>query len=53
MNSNKINLYCIKCSTFSKDNNIKIKHKVDGKINIFSHCIDYGLISLKLLVKNK
>ena len=46
-----MNLYCIKCSTFSKDNKIKIKHKVDVKINIYSDSIDYGFKEFETLGK--
>ena len=35
-----MNLYCINCSMFTKDSNIKIKCKTDGKINVYSRCID-------------
>ena len=31
-----MNLYCIKCLTFTKNNNIQVKHEIDGKINIYS-----------------
>ena len=35
-----MNLYCIKCSNFIKNNNIKTRHEIVGKINLYSHCID-------------
>ena len=37
----KMNLYCIKCSKFTKTDNVKTKGKIDGKINICSRCIDF------------
>ena len=37
-----MNLYCVKCSKFTKYNSIKIKHKIAGKINIYCCCIGYG-----------
>ena len=38
----KINLYCIKCLNLIKNINIKIKHKIDGKINLCSRLIYCG-----------
>ena len=29
--------------TFTKNRNIKVKHKIDGKINLYSHSSDCGL----------
>ena len=36
----KINIYCIKCLMFTQNKKIKIKHKIDGKINLYSCCFD-------------
>ena len=35
-----MNLYCIKCSMFTKNKNIKMKPEIDEKINPYSRCID-------------
>ena len=35
-----MNLYCIKCLMFTKNINMKIKRKIDGKINLYFRCID-------------
>ena len=35
-------LYCIKCLMLTKSRNIKIKRKIDGKINLYFCCIDSG-----------
>ena len=37
-----MNLYCIKCLIFTKNNNIKVKHEIDRKINIYFCCNDYS-----------
>ena len=31
-----MNLYCIKCSMFTKNIHVKIKHERNGKINLYS-----------------
>ena len=36
-----MNLYSIKCLMFTKNNNIKVNCKIDGKINAHSRCNDY------------
>ena len=36
---------------FTKNENIKIKHEIGGKINFYSRCIDCGFKSLKILMK--
>ena len=36
----KINLCYIKSLKFTKDNYIKIKRKIDGKVNLDSNCIN-------------
>ena len=38
---NNLNLYCIKCSKFRKNNKIKIKQEIHGKINLYSRCTDH------------
>ena len=35
-----MDLYYIKCLMFTKNRNIKIKHKTDGKMNLYFYCID-------------
>ena len=37
-----MNLYCFKCSKFTNKNEIKIKREIDGKINLYSNCINCG-----------
>ena len=37
-----MNKYSIKYVMFKKYNNIKIKRKIDGKMNLYSRCIDFG-----------
>ena len=44
-----MHLYCIKCLKFTKNKNTKIKHEIDGKINISSHCIECSLLKSYLL----
>ena len=36
-----MNVYCIKCLKFT-NNNIKMKHEIDGKIDLYVHCIECG-----------
>ena len=35
-----MDLYCIKCSVFTKNKNTKMKPEIDEKINLYSRCID-------------
>ena len=37
-----MNRYYIKCLMFTKNNSINIKRKIDGKMNLYSYCIDFG-----------
>ena len=37
-----MNLYCIKCSIFTKNSNNTIRQDIDGKIHIYSRCIGCG-----------
>ena len=37
-----MNLYCIKYFLFTKIKNCKIKREIDGKINLYSRCINCG-----------
>ena len=37
-----MNFYCVKCSVFTKNRNIKVKSKIDCVINLYSRCIDCG-----------
>ena len=48
-----MNLYCIKCLMFTKVNNIKLKRKVNGKINLYSSYINCSFKSLELSIKKK
>ena len=36
----KVNLYCIECSKFTNDSDIKIKYEIDERNNIFSYYIN-------------
>ena len=36
-----MNIYCIRY-VLKKYNNIKIKRKIDGKMNLYHRCIDCG-----------
>ena len=36
-----------------KNNNIKIKHKIDGKTNLYSVCIEYGFKKCDTIVKEE
>ena len=47
----KINFCSTWCPKFTKNNNIKIKPEADGKINLFSCCIDCGFKKFKLYEK--
>ena len=46
-----MNLWCIKLLTFTKNKNIKIKHKVDGKINLCSRWVDWGFKKFETINK--
>ena len=37
-----MNFYCIKYLKFTHDKNTKIKDEIDGKTNLYSHCIECG-----------
>ena len=45
-----MNLYCTRCSKFTKNENITIKHKIDGKI-IFFRCIACGFVKPETIDK--
>ena len=38
----KMNVYYVKCSKFTKTNNLKMKCKIHEKINFYSCCIGRG-----------
>ena len=47
-----MNLYCIRFSKFKNNkNNIKMKPTIDGKIYLYSHCIDDGFYSRNSLME--
>ena len=48
-----MNFYCIKCSKFTKNNNIKIKREIDGKNNYYSRCIDCGFKKFETIKENE
>ena len=48
-----MNLYCIKCLIFTKRRNFEIKHKIDGNINLYSRCIDFGFKKLETIDKEE
>ena len=38
----KMNLYCLKCLMFTRNNKIKVKCDIDGKFNLYSPCNDFS-----------
>ena len=46
-------LYCIKCLMLTKSRNIKIKRKIDGKINLYFCCIDSGFKKFETIDEEK
>ena len=44
-----MNLSCIKCLMFTKINDIKRKCKIDGKINLYSCCINCGFKKIETI----
>ena len=48
-----MNVYCIKCLMFSENKNIKVKRKIDGKINIYSRCNDCSFKKFPAIDKEK
>ena len=44
-----MNLSCIKCLMFTKINDIKRKCKLDGKINLYSCCINCGFKKIETI----
>ena len=37
---------------FIKNKNIKIKCKIDGKVNLYSRCFDCGFKKVELFIRN-
>ena len=48
-----MSFYCIKFSMFGKLSHIKIKRKIDGKINLYYRCIDCIFKELETRDKEK
>ena len=48
-----MNLCCIKCLMFTKNNNIKSKPEIVGKINLYSRCIDCNFKKFTIIVEEK
>ena len=48
-----MNFYSIKCSNFTHKSNIKIKRETDGKINLYSYCVNCGFKTFKTIDKKK
>ena len=48
-----MNLYKIKYLIFRKNINIKVKRKNNGKINLYSHCIDCGFNKFEIIDKEE
>ena len=46
-----MNLHCIKRFMFTKNNNIKIKRKIDVKIDFYSSCIECGFKTFETIDK--
>ena len=49
----KMDLYCIKCSKFTKNNNIKTNYKLDEENNLYSCCIDCGFKKFETIDKKQ
>ena len=45
-----MNLYCIKCLMLTKSNHIKVKHKINGKMNLHLRCDACSFKNLPLLI---
>ena len=48
-----MNLYCLKYLMFTKNNNIKVKHDIDGKFNLYSPCNDFSFKKFAIIDKEK
>ena len=48
-----MNLHCIKCLMFTKNNNIKLKREIGGKVNIYSRCIGCGFKKFAAIIKEE
>lgn len=48
----KMSLYWTKCSGFLSNDDIDIKHEIDGKINLNFYCIDCGFKTFGLTGKH-
>ena len=46
-----MNLYSIKCLMLTKYSSIKIKPKIDEKINLYYDCNDCSLKKFEILIK--
>ena len=46
-------LFCIRCLKFIKNNDFKIKQEIDGKVNLYSHCIDCGFKKFEIIDKEE
>ena len=46
-------LFCIRCLKFIKNNDFKIEQEIDGKFNLYSHCIDCGFKKFLTIDKEK
>ena len=49
----KMNLYCLQCTKFTNNNDIKVKHEIDGKISIYYLFIDCGCIKFETIGKEE
>ena len=49
----EMNLYCIKYLMFTKNSNTKLKHKIDGYINLYSFCIDCSFKKSVTIIKEE
>ena len=48
-----MNLYCIKCLMFTEIYNIKVKHKIDRKMDIYSCCNDSSFKNFETINKEE
>ena len=46
-------MYCIECSKFTKNSNIKIKDELAGKINLYSSFIECGFKKFETIDKEE
>ena len=48
-----MNLFCNECLKVTHNNNIEIKHEIDGKINLYYDCINCGFTKFATIDKKE